>query len=130
MFKFKRFGLILIFVLVLVFILWFFRGYNPFQQVFCMMRNDKYEDISRPLGEPGYYHCTHTYSDGGERCRNSDECEGRCLISEETQTILDPNRLGKIGGKIVIGGYGRCELSNKPTSCFPGTIEDPFAFCF
>jgi len=51
--------------------------------------------------------CIYTYSDAGNPCTSSDECEGRCMI-EKGNTI--------------------CEDDNNPFGCF-AWVEQPYMIC-
>lgn len=103
----------------LIFVFWYFKK-DPTEYVKCVFSKGSYEQEEGPLGGPIIYQCVYTYSDGGKQCKNSTECQGRCLITNETQVV----KVGIIESKVV-GGFGRCEATNKFTGCFPGTVEDP-----
>ncbi len=118
------FGLFAICVGALVIFFALIIRYDPIQHARCILSNGKFKTPVGPAGSPplGFY-CVYTYKDGGKECKSSDECEGLCLVTDETQTSSKG-----FGGR-VIGGYGRCESTNRINSCFPGTIGEPFAYC-
>lgn len=99
-------------------------SYNPLAYALCVMRGDAYEQYPGAPGVRAYYYCVHTYTDGGKQCKSSSECQGRCLLTDETQVVST----GGLSSK-VIGGWGACERNNRNTDCFPGTIEDPISWC-
>lgn len=99
-------------------------GYDPIAHVVCVQQQDPYASLKLTGKTTGRYYCIHSYSDGGKACTSSIECEGDCMITEQTQVESD----GYYGKKIT--GSGQCQQSDQPIiGCSQGTIENPTTFC-
>ncbi len=102
-----------------------FSSYNPYEYVKCILESGSYKSIPGPLGAPKMGHqCVHTFSDGDKECTSSDECQGDCLVTENTQVTST----GMLSAK-VIGGFGACAHNDRFSGCWTGTIESPIGGC-
>lgn len=111
------------FLLVLPVLLFVFK-YNPVAAAKCLIESGSYETRVAALGTPVSRYCVFEYSDAGKKCTSSDECEGHCLVTPDTQFRSTGSTTSE-----YVGGYGKCEATNRWTGCFDGTIESPLAFC-
>ena len=66
--------------------------------------------VVRKVCMRGIPRCVVPYSDAGKQCRDSDECQGRCLID---------GKAGQVGAPAV----GYCQKEDDPCGCFT-TVED------
>lgn len=117
-------ALVLLAVICLVLLGIWQLGYDPIAHLSCVKLEDSYLSIKKTGEKTGRYVCVHTFSDGGKTCVSSNECEGDCMVTEQTKIESD----GFYGKKI--SGFGKCQVSNQPiVGCSQGTIENPTVFC-
>lgn len=99
-------------------------GYDPIAHLSCNNLDDSYISVVHTGKKIGRYYCVHRYIDGGKTCGSSTECEGDCLVTDQTK--IEPD--GYYGKKIL--GTGLCQTSDQPiVGCSQGTIENPTVFC-
>lgn len=110
--------------MVVSFFLLLFR-LDPVEYMSCFLEGGSYTALSVPPGTPpGGYMCVHTFSDGGKNCTNNDDCQGNCLITNDTEVV----NTGLLEKKIV-GGYGQCEINDMRYPCYPGDFGNTFSWC-
>jgi hypothetical protein len=63
----------------------------------------------QPVGLIGSRACVVPTSNGGKRCKDSSECDGRCIVDD-----WDGDRPPSVGTKVS----GTCEASNLTFGCF------------
>jgi hypothetical protein len=78
-------------------------GYSEEQKAECDALGGTY----KPAGMLGHFRCNIPYSDGGQACTNSSDCEGKCLASEDTR--FDPKYEKRTSGK--------CQMTDNPFGC-------------
>lgn len=99
-------------------------GYDPVASLSCVQQGNTYQSVTLTGENLGKYYCVHQFSDGGQPCASSLECEGECLVSELTVVTTD-----QYYGKKVEGS-GTCQYSDAPVvGCTKGTIENPTTYC-
>ena len=64
-------------------------------------------------GMLGHYRCTIPFADGGAVCRDSSECEGRCMAGPDTDYSPGPSPVQQTG---------TCAMTDNPFGCY-STIE-------
>ncbi|MGD8744444.1 MAG: hypothetical protein PVJ52_02525 [Candidatus Woesebacteria bacterium] len=119
--------MIFIFLIAILSLMIFNFKYYPWEYISCAALKGEYTVLESPLGAPALgYKCVHHFTDGGKICKNNDDCQGNCLITDETllENIKDKPLTPK-----VIGGTGKCEFNNKRHPCYPGDFENPFGYC-
>lgn len=90
----------------------------------CIRLRGNYKFLNESLMVHKFY-CDVNYPDAGKVCTASAECEGLCLISNQTK--LEPNEKGF---NKVVGGSGVCSKDNTPSLCSRQTIENPSLICY
>lgn len=99
-------------------------GYDPIAHLSCQELGNDYVAVKKTGQAMGQYYCVHRYSDADKECISSNECEGDCLVTDETVVETD----GFYGKKV--SGHGRCQASDQPIAgCSQGTWENPAVFC-
>jgi len=63
----------------------------------------------RQEGMLGMYRCVTPYADAGAECRSSSDCEGKCLVTDDT-----------LVGEATVGA---CQADDSPFGCY-AEIED------
>jgi len=117
---------VVVFVFLFIGVFLLFRYLEPVKYVQCNLERGHFEGIPGPSGGPYLGHlCVHTFSDGGRKCTSSNDCEGACLVTEDT--LLQ--HTGGVPGVEVIGGYGVCQNNDRFNGCFDATIESPVKTC-
>lgn len=97
---------------------------NPIDVAQCALNGGSYKNTVAPLGAPIQWQCVYEYNDAGKKCTSSTECEGDCLMTNDTKF----KSTGPLQ-KEYVSGYGVCEASNEWTGCTAGTIENPTVLC-
>lgn len=105
-------------IVALVSVGWIKR-YSPLSHLKCLSSKGYYRLISRRPFESRAFTCVHYFSDGGNSCANSDQCQGNCLVGPNTK-LTQSGYTAK-----YVSGEGICENNDLPHSCYSGTIENP-----
>lgn len=86
---------------------------SDFNILMCKIRGGKYEAV----GMRGSLMCVFSYSDAGKKCRDSSDCKGRCLLTENSPEYFEweNNR--------DISVTGNCEKENNSFGCFASIID-------
>jgi len=99
-------------------------GNDPGEKKSCILSGGEWIRPETPEGAPRYnYKCVHTFSDANKKCFSNDDCQGNCLITEDT-VVEQPDFLKSIKSK-VIGGFGACEKDDRRHPSYPGDFENP-----
>lgn len=123
MFGKKLLGFIIALVIFSVAALCFRLKINPVEAAQCVFNGGAYRSQMGPIGSI-QMECVYQYSDAGKKCTSSTECEGDCLITEDTKF-----KSTGTSQKEYVSGFGVCEETNKWTGCTAGTIEFPYEAC-
>jgi len=92
----KKYPLIIILILVILGVIFFtpltpigeYVGYRTVGRVNCMLQGKNWGYTANGIASsPG---CFTPYADAGKLCKNSDECDGRCMLA--TGTCEEDNR--------------------------------------
>lgn len=111
-------------IVLIVTALSFWLNVNSVEAAQCLINNGAYKSRVGPIGAPTSWQCVYTYSDAGKKCTSSEECEGNCLMTDDTRfRSTHPLK------KEYVSGYGICEETNEWSGCTSGTIETPFVMC-
>lgn len=113
-------SLLALYFLVMLFVTEFY-SVNPIAAITCSLSGGKYtrSGMESPLSSgPRFpfsgegYVCGREFSDAGTACTSNDDCQGVCLVTEDTiLETREPSFTGIFVPKVV-GGTGICSSRN------------------
>ena len=125
-------GFLVIYLLpTILFSIFSFIYKNPADFISCYKEGGKYivketpSMPSRQLFSGDGYVCKYSYTDSGKVCYSNNDCQGICLVTEDTIIENDAKTKGLISIPKVVGGSGKCASTNYFPNGHPGDFDVP-----